>query len=396
MKICIISKYPPIEGGVSSHSYWFAKALGERGHKVFFITNALCVEQEYREFLEGNDLKFYQPKNVKVFNLDPFSDPFHIPKSKNYSASMTNMAVEAIEKYNVDLIDSYYLLPYGFSASVSSFFTKKPYMVRHAGSDITRLFDSPYLNEVLKKVILNSERLITIPQMFQKFKDIGVKEQKISFINNNSIDCNTFSPSKSGSLEEYGLKDFSFLITFLGKPSEYSGIFNLLRVCKKVRGDFKVFLVIGNKGKMVEKVKNEIIKFGLENKTLISDFLPPWKIPKIIASSDIVVKLENNFPVKIHDSILLKEIMASGTCPFISREIFEKNSCMDIEDGKDVIVVDIEDDNSFSMKIDEIIKRPEIADKIGKNSREKIEKISNFDGYIDENLSFYKKILEKL
>ncbi len=48
----MISKYPLIEGGVASQVYWLAKGLGERGHKVHIVTNALEVEEENREKLD--------------------------------------------------------------------------------------------------------------------------------------------------------------------------------------------------------------------------------------------------------------------------------------------------------------------------------------------------------
>jgi glycosyltransferase involved in cell wall biosynthesis len=67
MKICIIAKYPPIEGGESSKAYWLARALGQRGHEVHVVTNALEVEEEYREQLSDYDLKYkYQPQGVYV------------------------------------------------------------------------------------------------------------------------------------------------------------------------------------------------------------------------------------------------------------------------------------------------------------------------------------------
>ena len=86
MKICMLSKYPPIEGGVSSKVYWLAKALGESGHKVHIVSNALEVENEYREVLDTNNPPYYSPKNVSVHNTDPAptikANPSHIPFSK--------------------------------------------------------------------------------------------------------------------------------------------------------------------------------------------------------------------------------------------------------------------------------------------------------------------------
>ena len=109
MRICFISKYPPIEGGVSSKAYWLAKALGERGHEVHIVTNSLEVEDEYREELDPNDPNF-MPKNVYVHSTDPSptieANPSHIPFSKMYCEKLASLAIEVIEDYNIDLIDS--------------------------------------------------------------------------------------------------------------------------------------------------------------------------------------------------------------------------------------------------------------------------------------------------
>ncbi|MBI2654760.1 hypothetical protein HYX02_08215 [Candidatus Woesearchaeota archaeon] len=52
MNLLFISKYPPIEGGVSAQTYWLAKALGEKGHKVYVVSNCWEVEQRYREQID--------------------------------------------------------------------------------------------------------------------------------------------------------------------------------------------------------------------------------------------------------------------------------------------------------------------------------------------------------
>jgi hypothetical protein len=48
MKVCCLVKYPPIQGGVSMHSYWMARRLAQRGHQVYVVTNAAEVEGDYR------------------------------------------------------------------------------------------------------------------------------------------------------------------------------------------------------------------------------------------------------------------------------------------------------------------------------------------------------------
>jgi hypothetical protein len=40
MKICLVGKYPPIQGGVSARTYSYAHALARKGHQVHVVTNA--------------------------------------------------------------------------------------------------------------------------------------------------------------------------------------------------------------------------------------------------------------------------------------------------------------------------------------------------------------------
>jgi len=152
MRICIISKYPPIEGGISSSTYWLAKGLGEKGHEVHIVTNALEVEDEYRESLEIAD-RHYIPKNVYVHSTDPSptvkANPSHIPFSKMYCEKLASLAIQVIEEYDIEIIDSWYLIPYCVSGFLAKSFTGVPQIIRHGGSDLQRLYPSPYLNNCI-------------------------------------------------------------------------------------------------------------------------------------------------------------------------------------------------------------------------------------------------------
>jgi len=55
MRIAILGKIPPIQGGVSAATYWTAMELAKRGHAVHVISNAGEVEQGFRSFLVGEE-----------------------------------------------------------------------------------------------------------------------------------------------------------------------------------------------------------------------------------------------------------------------------------------------------------------------------------------------------
>ena len=46
--IALLSKYPPLEGGIAAKTYWLARGLAGRGHMVHVITHAPEAGREYQ------------------------------------------------------------------------------------------------------------------------------------------------------------------------------------------------------------------------------------------------------------------------------------------------------------------------------------------------------------
>ena len=49
MRICIIGKFPPIQGGVSMRTYWTAHALAMHGYEVHVVTNAKEAQARFTD-----------------------------------------------------------------------------------------------------------------------------------------------------------------------------------------------------------------------------------------------------------------------------------------------------------------------------------------------------------
>ena len=175
----MISKYPPIEGGVSTRTYWLARALGEQGIEVHIVTNAQEVEEEYKEIIRGGDPE-YAPPNVYVHSTDEKSNHWHIPFSKSYAERIACLSIEVIKKYNLQLIDSYYISPYVVSGFLAKTITDIPQIMRHAGSDMGRLLLSPNFSTLFEEVFQKVDRIITYPDDKEKFIKQGIPASKFS------------------------------------------------------------------------------------------------------------------------------------------------------------------------------------------------------------------------
>lgn len=394
MKICLISKYPPIEGGESSKAYWLAKGLGERGHEIYVVTNSWEVESQYREKLSGEDIDYYQPKNVTVYNTSPFINPQYIPYSNPYTEKLASLAIDVIRKHNADLIDSWYILPYCISAFIAKIITNKPQILRHAGSDMSRLLDSPYLNTLFVELFNNVDKVVTYPGTKERFQGLEVPEDKI-FLNKVSVNTNVFNPNSKPldiSLYDSNYKENVPIITYIGKAGKQKGIFELIKALSKINYDFALLLV--TKGREIQKVKEEIKRLKLENKAIILDFIPPWRVPSIMKASTCIVSPEWNFPVISHTPILAREAMCTGRCTILSEELFNKRAYRDMEDGIHTKVVNPNDIEEFKIKLEEIIRNPNEAEEIGANARKLAEKYENFDEYIKKTEELYKNLIQ--
>src|SRR5437660_5118294 len=105
MRICLVGKYPPIEGGVSAQAFWAARGLAERGHEVFVVTNATEVEPEFRVQLEPDDFSFLTPEfpnggAVRLCQPEPSSRRMtHIPMSNPFVSKLAGMAARVVEGF---------------------------------------------------------------------------------------------------------------------------------------------------------------------------------------------------------------------------------------------------------------------------------------------------------
>lgn len=398
MRICLISKYPPIEGGVSSRVYWLAKALGERGHDVHIVTNAMEVEEEYRERLETNEQQ-YAPVNVFVHNINPDNNPWHIPFSKAYTERISNLAIEVIEEYNIQLIDSYYILPYGIAAFIAKNFTGKPQILRHAGSDVAKLFASTSYQTLFKSIFQRVDKIITIPSMKEMFLSLGVSESKIAFDEKVSVDTKSFKPEVTPfPLSDYIKREIPEcpIITYIGKINYYwktKGLYELIEAVKEIKSDFLLLFVANGKG--LPEFQNLIQEKDLEKRSIFLGFVPPWKIPSIIKLSTCVVVPEREFPIQHHTPILPREVMAVGKCLILSKELYNKRCYGNLINDENVLLVDTKDVKEFIKIIEKVIIQPDTASKIGQNAYKLARQTENFNEYINFTIDLYASLIDK-
>jgi glycosyltransferase involved in cell wall biosynthesis len=163
-RIAIISKYPPIEGGISSKTFWLARALAEHGHEIHILTDRLRIDPEY-SFQPYEDIT--DTKNLFVHRAST-EFPWHIPNNNHFDLDLLNTAVQVIKETNAEVIDSGYLIPYGIVAYLASQMTSVPFVLRHGGSDIEKFLNKGAFSGLLKAAFQKASLVITDQRNYSK------------------------------------------------------------------------------------------------------------------------------------------------------------------------------------------------------------------------------------
>ena len=397
MNLLFISKYPPIEGGVSAQSYWLAKALGEKGHKVYVVSNCWEVETRYREQIEESELRLLEPKNVELFSTSPeFRPP--ILFSRYYESRLTSMALDAIKKYSIDAVYSHYLLPYGVSALMLKKLAGKPWVLQHAGSDITRLFSFPQLKPIFVECLNNADKVIGYANTRQKFVENSLDAGKLAHIGR-SINLNEFNPNAEPfDLPKYGAENDATIFTYFGKISGLKKTYELVNAASEIKDENFRIVFVTEAGNSAEELKEHARKLGVLDKIALMPFMPPWKIPSIMKASTCIVCPESEetpyLPKGTHGPQIAREAMAVGKPVIIGKGVKEKGIYKNTAENHDILVVDPANKDDFSRMLEFVISNREKTEEIGKNARRFAEANENFDAYISSMENLFDSLLQ--
>jgi glycosyltransferase involved in cell wall biosynthesis len=427
MKICFIGKYPPIQGGVSRENFWATYALAHEGFDIYVVSNAEEVEYQFRTFdtiWNENPIDMVN-STEKVHITKHFSSPSnqhsYIPWANPFVTKLASLATEVINTYNCDLIYSFYLEPYAMAAYLASQWTGVPYGIRHAGSDVGRLFLMADQQTAYAQVLRSADYILASNNTFRRFLHLGIDLDKLYPIGTyslptryfcpdgpalnvneflNAVKCHFPSTYYQGVFNHFADKPFDPslpTIGIYGKTGVAKGGFDLLSALGRLKAEglqFNFLALTQGHTHTVVKFAEQIKEQALESVTWLLPFIPHWYVPRFIKSCTAVCFLERNFPVKIHHPIIAREVFACGTCLILSHEIAAKQIYADkLCDGENVLVVDPLNTDQLTDALRRVIKNPALANDIGMNGyRDMSAQHENFDAYARQLASKFKTI----
>jgi len=367
----MISKFPPIQGGISAKTFWIAKGLAEKGVTVHVATNANCVEKEYYIDDQIHEL----PPNLRVHNVKP-DIPWHIPYSNLYVPRLLDKALEIIGDNQIDLIDTNYLIPYGIVGYLLSNITGIPYILRHGGSDLAKFLSEGVFEHLLRNVIQNAAAIITDDKNREVFEAIN---PNVCVLPRYIPDERYFKPT----IVSHEIPTFAYIgkINYYWK---YKSLDKIVDIFTSIEAEH-VLRFIGQ-GRGFAEFSKFVEIHGL-NTHEFKKFVHPANVPQLLEQIDYLLYFLQDNPIKDFPNIACEAIWAGVT--ILTDETMNITDYAQYTEGvseSQIIRVDLRDIDATQKKITTLINQ------WNGPSRCNIEIDYGYDRYIEETLRVYDRL----
>jgi glycosyltransferase involved in cell wall biosynthesis len=417
LRICIIGKYPPIQGGVSMRTYWTAYRLAEHGHEVHVVTNAKEASPPFRMHMRPEDWVRCEAQFSDGSLTVHWSDPVdrsqsYIPMASPFVSKLASIAAKVHAERPFDVIYSHYMEPYGVAGYLASEITGVPHVVRMAGSDAGRLWHHPQLDTLYDHVLRSAESVIAGGAVMQRAIERGVNPSQIVFGGGYTLPETLFTPdgpvvnirSLIGELESPGpvgdtlWGDFTGERNYFGvygKLGETKGSFALLAAMHRLKlagVDVGLVALAHGKPDVEGKFREMAQELGLTGRILQLPFLPHWRVPEFLRGCLAVCCLEQDFPIRIHSPMVAREALLCGCCLVASREVLRKLPEYDrLPSGYGCVAIDnVRDVGELAQRLADIANDPAPAAAVGARGHDfarRLERQTEFPRRLDKILS---------
>jgi glycosyltransferase involved in cell wall biosynthesis len=353
-RVCLVGKYPPIQGGISGQTYVAAQLLASRGHRVDVVTNAREVEPGFRQLVLPADERRLAapapPGAVRVHATQELPEGAYVPWANPYLSKLLGLTLAAAEEASSDALVGWYLEPYGVVAAMAGRITGLPVMLIHAGSDVGRLAEHPDLAGAYRWAIASSDRIQTDPRVILRLTALGAEPDQFVFPGASRLPAFFWEEAPALDVREWwpaALERYRQLadtgagpqppgqvvsldpgvptVGVYGKVAEAKGSFDLLAVLSRLAAAgarFNLLAAVGGQARDLSRFLDRVWSDNdLRERSVVLPFLPPWRVPELLAACDVACCLERRFPISFHSSRVPIEIATSGTCLVCSSEV---------------------------------------------------------------------------
>jgi hypothetical protein len=280
---------------------------------------------------------------------------------------------------------------------------------------------NPELYDCYRHVLRSADFVMASPSTLRGMLRLGVDESRIYHGVNYAVPTEYFRPGRApldiealrtAALQEpnlaYGEAYVDLLrkefrpdlptIGIYGKLGYTKGSFDLLEAMAELRRSGVEFNLVGltqGRRAITRTFAERVHSNGVADSVWLLPFVPNWDIPRFIAACTATCFLERNFPIAIHRPLVPREVLASGGCLLLSRQVAEyQRYSHKLDDGRNVLLVDPTDLRELGAVLHSVISRPDEAREIGMRGYEQISRpIENYERHVTALSQFYEDLL---
>lgn len=298
-----------------------------------------------------------------------------------------------IRSFNPNIIHAHTATPDGYFGLRLKNKYNLPLICSLRGSDINSY---PYVNKLTyrltKEVITKADQILSVSDALRiSAEEIAKPDRQIEVVYNGCEIANPVSDNiTSDKLRtQLGISKSEVAILFVGRIEKDKGIYELLDAFStlKSKGHNLHLILLGN---CVESdVKSKISSLtALKNKIHVIGEQPHREVFNWLKSADLFVL--PSYHEGLPNAIL--EAMSCGL-PVVSTKIGGIPEI--VEDGNTGILVNPKDSDALANAIDYLIKNDELARKMGKTGRDKVEQKFSWQQNAREIVQIYNKVLSQ-
>ena len=387
MKILMLTwEYPPrVVGGISRVVYDLSRTLLKDGHDVTVVT--------YRE---GDAPYFEDDKGVKVYRVDNYMiNPNNfIDWIMQLNFNLISKATELISKGGpFDVIHAHdWLVAYAAKTLKDSF--KIPIIATIHATESGRnsgIHDEVqrYINDTewmltyeATEVIVNSNYMKNELQRL-----FGLPYEKINVVPN-GVNLNLYN----GVERDYDFRrqyaaDNEKIILYVGRLVYEKGIQNLIAAMPKVlNGYHDSKLIIAGKGGMIDELRDEVRRLGIENKVYFTGYLKLNQVTKMYKCADVAVFPSTYEPF----GVVALEGMLSGT-PVVVSDVGGLNEI--VQHRENGMKSYAGNPNSIADSILELLYNPGLCAEVSRAAKAKVKAQYNWTKIAQDTHFIYQKAI---
>lgn len=387
MKILMLTwEYPPrVVGGIARVVHDLSHRLIKDGHEVTVVT---YKEGNVEDFEDDNGVKVYRVNNYMI-NPNNFIDWI-----MQLNFNLISKATELISKEGpFDVIHAHdWLVAYAAKTLKDSF--KIPIIATIHATESGRnsgIHDEVqrYINDTewmltyeATEVIVNSNYMKNELQRL-----FGLPYEKINVVPN-GVNLNLYN----GIERDYDFRrqyaaDNEKIILYVGRLVYEKGIQNLIAAMPKVlNGYHDSKLIIAGKGGMIDELRDEVRRLGIENKVYFTGYLNLNQVTKMYKCADVAVFPSTYEPF----GVVALEGMLSGT-PVVVSDVGGLNEI--VQHRENGMKSYAGNPNSIADSILELLYNPDLCAQVSRAAKAKVKAQYNWTKIAQDTHFIYQKAI---